>query len=82
MHIEKLTGNPNNNFITKDVLNEFLSGKTVLLVNSFLRLIMQDTFTDFKLQTAREKYILTFIAYKMSKNFEYSNIITRTLVHN
>ena len=77
MNLINKTTNPNANYINKQILEEILSGKTILLVNSFNRLIMQDTFADFKLELAEIRYVMQFMVYSVSKRHKYSIEITK-----
>ena len=75
MQIENMTGNPNTNFISKQILQEVLKGETILLINSFLRVIVQDTFADFNLKKG-ESYNMMYLAYQIARNFSFSQQIT------
>ena len=76
MNISGLSMNPNTNFIDEFILQDMIEGKTVLLVNSFVRVIMQDTFVNFKLEASKSNYDMSYLAFRVSKNSKHSSKIT------
>ena len=75
MKIFGRTRDPNFNFVSKQILKDVLKGEAILLVNSFLRVIVQDTYADFNLKKGAS-YSMQFLAYRVSSNFSFSKKIT------
>lgn len=75
MNLGGISSNPNTNFINLNILKDMINGRTVVLVNSFLRLIMQDAYHEFNLVSAMGKYSQCYVVYSVFKNHEYSTQI-------
>ena len=77
MNMSELTTNVDDIFLTKQVLQDVVLGKTVLLVNSFNRPMMQLLYADFKLELANERYAMNFLAYSLSKDIKFCYKISK-----
>lgn len=72
----EIEGNPNTNFITKDILNDILTGKAIVLANSLIMAYMMDSYQEYNLVSAKMKYGQIYMVHLISKNHRCSTQIT------
>ena len=68
--------NPSINFITIDILKDIITGKTVVLANTFAIENMINEFQDYNLVTAERKYSKLSMAHSVLKDHTFSREIT------
>lgn len=76
MKIGNLSLNPNSNFISDDILKHLITGRTVVLVTSLMKVALLDTCPDFNLVSAKEKYNHRYLIQLVLKNQTCSSKLT------
>ena len=76
MEIGNKSLNPNIDFITKNILEDMIKGKAVVLVNSLVKMKIQDSYRDYNLVSAEKKYYNRYLVHLVSKNQKYTAKIT------